>query len=232
MVTISILRIIFSLVLLFGTGNASLVFSDNSSSGGKMFLFPRGGAQTGLPNAAGKPLPPSRRAGSRAVGMETTADVAVAIDMRSGKTLFEKKADASMPLASFTKLMTALVFLDTAPVWDKEIKIIESDIRENPSYFEPGDEVSVRDIFYAALVSSDNTAATALARSAGSDYEEFVSKMNVKALEIGMLHTQFSDVTGLIPTNTATALDVAVMARAAFSRQESRQGPGPQEPLY
>lgn len=186
-------------------------------------MFSRGGAESSLPNAAGKPLPPSRRAGSRTVGMETTADVAVAIDMRSGKTLFEKKADAPMPLASFTKLMTALVFLDTAPDWDREIKIIDKDIKENPSYFEPGDEVSIRDIFYAALVSSDNTAATALARSTGIDYEEFISKMNAKASEIGMLHAQFSDVTGLIPTNTATALDVAVMARAAFSREEIRK---------
>ncbi len=222
MVTISVLRIIFFFALLFATGNTSFVFGNRVTSGRALF-FENSVLQAGLPNAAGKPLPPSRREGSRAVGLETSADVAVAIDMRSGKTLFEKKADAPMPLASFTKLMTALVFLDAEPDWYREIAIIENDIRENPSYFNPGDTVSVRDLFYAALVSSDNTAAAALARSTRLSFKEFVSEMNAKASEIGMLHANFSDVTGLVPTNTATALDVAVMARAAFSREEIRQ---------
>lgn len=223
MATINFLQILFSLALLLATGNASLIFSGETGKGGKMFFFERDISQTKLPKAAGKPLPPGRRAGSRAVGMEISAEAAAAIDMRSGKTLFEKKSDLPIPLASFTKLMTALVFLDSEPKWDKKLTISESDWREKPSAFNLGETLTLRDLFYAALISSDNTAAAALARGSGWSREEFIFRMNGKAAQIGMTSAHFSDVTGLDPLNTASALDAATLARAAFKEEIIRK---------
>lgn len=225
MVTIFLFQIFFSLGLLLATGNLPDAFSFRSSSGNNLgFLENNYSEHKGnLPNAAVKPLPPARRKGSRSVGVETSAAVAAVVDIRSGKTLFEKRSDAIMPLASFTKLMTAMVVLDHGPVWEKKIEIIDSDLRGNPSSLESGDIVTLKDLFYIALVSSDNTAAVALARSTGLKPDEFVGAMNYKAVEIGMLNAKFVDVTGLLPANTATALDVAAMARAAFSREDLRR---------
>lgn len=222
MATIFLFQVFFSLGLLLATGNLPDVFSLGRAPENNLgFLESRFGEHKGnLPNAAPKLLPPARRPGSRSVGVETSADVAAVVDLRSGKTLFEKRSDAVMPLASFTKLMTAMVVLDLRPDWNKKIEIIESDLRGKPSSLEAGDVVTVKDLFYITLVSSDNTAAVALSRSTGIGPDEFLSAMNAKAEEIGMFKASFADVTGLLPANTATALDVAVMARAAFSRNE------------
>ncbi len=224
MTAIVFLQIIFSFCLLWFAGGLTFgVHPDFSKREGSFnFLEKNYSDLRHLPNAAQRPLPPARKPESRSVGIDTRATVAVVIDVKSGKTLFEKKADVPMPLASLTKLMTALVALDLGLDWQKEVEITESDLRESSSSVHQGETVLVRDLFYASLIASDNTATAALARATGLKPEEFVARMNQKTNEIGMLNAHFSDCTGLDPANTATALDVAALARSAFGRKEIR----------
>lgn len=220
MITIIFFRLMFLGALLLLT-NISTIFSIvKGDDKDEIFLVKKIFSSNNLPVSPGKPVPPSRRAGSRFVGVETKSTVAAVIDMRSGKTLYEKKADIPMPLASLTKLMTALVVLDSKPKWEEQLTVTAKDVREGSSSVRLGESAALKDIFNASLIASENTATALLAGGIGLSEEEFILRMNAKAEELGLLHATFADVTGLDPKNTATALDVAVLARAAFSRGE------------
>lgn len=226
MTPIIFFQIFFSLAILLFTGNLGLPALKKTEKNENDRIFFSKNNQSNPNNlraASSRPLPPSRKTESRSVGIETTSAAVAVIDVRSGKTLFEKKADLPMSIASITKLMTALVVLDTAPDWEREVEVLEEDARESPASLYVGELVKLRDLFYATLVSSDNTAAAVLGRVSGENMEEFVARMNAKAFELGMLNAHFTDCTGLDPANTATALDVAVLSRAAFSKEEIRQ---------
>jgi len=117
--------------------------------------------------------------------------------------------------------MTALVFLDYNPGWDKDYTMRREDRREGGRiYLYDGDEVLIKDLFYAALVGSDNTATIALIHSAGMSEEEFVGKMNEKAIVLGMMSTHFEDATGLNFNNKSTAKNIALLAKEALEREE------------
>lgn len=221
MSAIILFQIIVSLAVLAATGNVRIPDFKNIRSGSTRsetrFIF---SSHNKLPSAQERPAPPRRRRSSRSIGVDISAAVAAVIDMRSGKTLFEKKADMPMPLASLTKLMTALVVLDAKPKWEDQLTVTAEDVREGSSSLHLGESGAIKDIFNASLIASENTATALLARGTGLTEEEFISRMNAKAEELGMLQANFADVTGLDPKNTATALDVAVLARAAFFREE------------
>lgn len=154
-------------------------------------------------------------------GVKVTAKSALVVDAESGKILFEKNPQEVRSIASITKLMTALVFLEHNPGWDKEITMAQSDFREGAtSRLMVGEVVSVKDVFYTALVASANEASVALARSTGLSEEEFIKKMNDQALELGMKDTKFVDLTGLEDGNKSTAVDVAILVKTAFTQKE------------
>lgn len=143
---------------------------------------------------------------------------AVGVADGKGSFLFTKNAYEQLPLASLTKLMTVLVFLDKNPGWQKEVRIIAVDDAEPAKVaFKAGDRVQVKDLFYATLIGSKNNAAKALARSTGLSHEDFIKKMNEKAKALGMKQTVFADVTGLDPGNRSTIEDVLKLSRAAFT---------------
>lgn len=122
------------------------------------------------------------------------------------------------PIASITKLMTVMVFLDQEVNPDRVMEITEADYRlGGKAHFFVGDQVTVNDLLQATLVASDNTAATVLVRSTGLSEEEFVAKMNEKAEQLRLLNTTFVDPTGLESGNQAPAREVARLARKAFS---------------
>ncbi|MDD4332703.1 MAG: serine hydrolase [Patescibacteria group bacterium] len=138
-----------------------------------------------------------------------------------GDLLFDKDADYLAPIASITKLMTALVFLDYNPGWDTVYKMKKEDRREGGRiYLFTGDEVTVKDLFYLSLVASDNTATIGLVNSTGLSEEEFVQKMNLKAIELGLTRTSFVDPVGLSDSNNSCALEVAELAKAALEKEE------------
>ncbi|MFA6194238.1 MAG: serine hydrolase [Patescibacteria group bacterium] len=135
--------------------------------------------------------------------------------------LFAERADEVQPIASITKLMTALVFLDNNPGWDKAYTITEADKVEGGRLnLFLGDEVTVKDLFYTSLVASDNGATLALVHASGLSEEEFVKKMNEQAVKLGLKQTSFSDPVGLSEYNLSTAREVALLAQAAFKRSE------------
>lgn len=147
----------------------------------------------------------------------------VAIDPRSDKILFDKYSDKQWSIASITKLMTALVFLDTDPDWEEIYKISVYDKREGGiMYLFTGDEVKIKDLFYSSLVASDNVATVALVHSTGLSESDFVAKMNERAKAMGLENTIFFDSTGLHNGNVSTAKEVAILAKEAFSKKEIR----------
>lgn len=152
---------------------------------------------------------------------EIEADYAVLFDEENERALFNKKANKKNSIASLTKLMTALVFLDRDPDWDSYYKITEKDRREGGRiYLFLGEEVKIKDIFNTSLVASGNTATVALVHSTGLTEKEFVQKMNGKADEIGLSNTNFKDVTGLSDENVSNSWEMAKIAKEALANKK------------
>lgn len=175
-----------------------------------------------LPRA--EPRDPQKKENSKSLGIETTAKAAVVFDKASGSILFEKNAREKLPLASLTKVMTALVFLETEPDWNKKIKLSKADDREGGIFYARAPEVvTVKDLFNMMLVGSINNSTIALVRSTNFTQEDFVAKMNQKAQELKLKNMTFTDPTGLEPENQGTALDVAKLLSYALQQQKIQE---------
>ncbi len=149
------------------------------------------------------------------------ADSAVVLDTESGFRLLDISADNQQPIASLTKLMTALVFLDHNPGWESDIVVNKEDLRGGAkANIFSGDKIMIKDLFKAALIASDNSAITVLVRSTGLSEEAFVKAMNDKADILRIRGIEFKDPTGLDTGNTGSALAVAKLAEKAFEKKE------------
>ncbi|MFA4941068.1 MAG: serine hydrolase [Patescibacteria group bacterium] len=179
-------------------------------------------AKAFLPESEDKPAAPQKKEGAEE--FEIAAKSAVAIDEETGVFLFAHNPDESTPIASLTKLMTALVFLEYNPGWDIPYEIKREDRREGGRiYLFLGEKVTVKDLFYLSLVASDNTATVALAKSTGFNEEEFVKKMNEKAGSLGLTKTNFRDPVGLDNNNVSTAREIANLAKISLAHEDIRQ---------
>lgn len=175
-----------------------------------------------LPQSEDKPSAPFLANG--AASLPIFASSSAAIDAETGQPLYNHNCSDVRPIASITKLMTALVFLDVNPDWEAVYKLKREDVRNGgKSYIYVGDEVKVKDLWHLSLVGSDNTATVALVRSTGSSEADFVKKMNAKAKELGLPNTFFSDTVGLTDKNVSTAIEVAVFADKAFAKKSIRE---------
>ncbi|MBT4349556.1 D-alanyl-D-alanine carboxypeptidase [bacterium] len=155
------------------------------------------------------------------LGVKITSQYSAIMDKDSGAILWQHNADEVRSLASITKLMTALVFLDHNPGWQTIMTMEQKDeINGGVPHIKRDERAKVRDLFYTTLIASDNTAARALVRSTGMDNEQFVKKMNDKATALGLSSTYFVDVTGLSVDNKSTALDVLKLAKEALSQED------------
>lgn len=151
------------------------------------------------------------------LNVQITAQSAIAIDAQTGKILYKKNSQDIRSMASITKLMTALVFIDNNPGWQEEITIKSSDQRNGGIvHLNTGEIISLQDLFYITLIASDNGAAVTLARATGLTEEEFVKKMNDKAEQIGLVNTQFVEPTGLNRKNVATVEDIVKLLNLAL----------------
>lgn len=156
--------------------------------------------------------------------LSINASSALAVDFDSGKILWEKGGDEKRPIASITKLMSALVILDNVPAWNEVYKVKKTDYRSGGrAYVYEGDEMKIGDLFNLMLVASDNTAVIALASHYGLSEEQMVGKMNQKAKDFGLTNTFFQDATGLSSGNVSTVKDVAVLAKKALVRKDIRE---------
>ncbi|MNG75357.1 D-alanyl-D-alanine endopeptidase precursor [compost metagenome] len=148
------------------------------------------------------------------------------VNQRTGKTLFQKQANRALPIASLTKLMTAMVALDSRRPLGNKIRVTAADrdlLKKTHSRLTLGSSLSRRDMLHIALMSSENRAAAALSRHYPGGRKAFVAKMNQKARSIGMKHARFYDPTGLTPRNVASANDLLKMVNHAYRYQTIRR---------
>lgn len=153
-----------------------------------------------------------------------SAPIFFLFDPKSKTILAEQESEKVWPIASLTKLMTALVSLDFYPQWDKAVQMKERWFRFGGfEYWRVGDEATVRDLFNMSLAASSNTATIGLAEQSELPQDEFIRRMNDKALKLQMYHTHFSETTGLEPSNVSTAREYANLVRVALEREEIRR---------
>jgi D-alanyl-D-alanine endopeptidase (penicillin-binding protein 7) len=139
-------------------------------------------------------------------------------DQSSGEVLFEKNSDAVLPIASITKLMTAMVVLDAKQGLHEVIDISSDEVdmlRGTRSRLAVGTELPREDMLRLALMSSENRAAAALARHYPGATPAFIEAMNAKAKALGLQDTRFYDSTGLNAANVSSARDLSKMVAAA-----------------
>jgi len=144
---------------------------------------------------------------------------AIVVNQKTGEVIYEKSAGSISSIASLTKLMTAMVILDSGVNLDQEIKVTKADIdriKRTGSRIPIGSKLTRYELLEFALMASDNRAASALSRSYPTGRQGLVDAMNVKAKKLGMFSTNFRDPTGLHKGNTSTAIDLVKMAQAAY----------------
>lgn len=147
------------------------------------------------------------------------SSLALVVDQGAGEPLYQKNASTVTPIASITKLMTAMVVLDSAPNMQAPITITEEDVdtlRGSHSRLHVGAVMARETALLLALMSSENRAANALARHYPGGMHAFLAAMNHKAQTLGMMQTHFEDPTGLTSNNVSTANDLAKMVAAAY----------------
>ena len=158
--------------------------------------------------------------------LRLTSGAALVFDQEREEVLYEKNAGTRLPIASVTKLMTAMVVLDARLSLFEEVQVNEEDVdwlKGSRSRLPLGTSITRHELLYLALVASENRAASALARSYPGGKLAFVAAMNRKAEALGMADTHFEDPTGLFPSNTSTAWDLVRMVRAAHGYPLIRQ---------
>ncbi|HSC55704.1 MAG TPA: D-alanyl-D-alanine carboxypeptidase family protein [Nitrospira sp.] len=141
------------------------------------------------------------------------------IELKSGRVLLENNATRRLPPASLTKIMTALVTLETAPL-QQIVTIDRRAIVHHSSYrFRPGEAFLLRDLLTAMLVASANDACEAIAWHVGGDDQRFVSMMNERARDLGLKNTHFVNPCGFdAPGHYSTAADLAKLTEHALQQ--------------
>jgi D-alanyl-D-alanine endopeptidase (penicillin-binding protein 7) len=158
--------------------------------------------------------------------LKLTSNVAYVIDQKTNKVLVRKNAGAVLPIASLTKLMTGMIIDEAKLPMDEKITITSADVdrlKGSSSRLRVGTRLTRRQALRLALMSSENRAAHALARTYPGGEKAFVSAMNVKAAQLGMDDTHYVEPTGLSPHNRSTARDLAILADAAYERPTLRK---------
>lgn len=168
------------------------------------------------------------------LGLSAAAALAVPLGSQSvlvvedgtGKILLEKNANTVVPIASLTKLMTAMVVLDSKLDMAEPISIDKVDVdtlKHSTSRVPVGATISRGDILQLALMSSDNRAAASLARTFPGGAAGFKAAVNAKIKTLGLTQTVIEEPTGLSPNNRSTAADLVKMAAAAVQYPEIRR---------
>lgn len=169
------------------------------------------------------------------LGPKLTAESALVVDLEVGKTVFAKNPTKVLSIASITKLMTALVFLENRVMeWDEKVFVKPEDLiinSESDSDVEPAglglksnQSIKLKDVFFAGLIRSANDAMKILARLTDLPKEKiFVDLMNEKAKFLGMNNTYFTEPTGLDVQNVSTAEDLVELVLEAIKKDEIRE---------
>ena len=176
---------------------------------------------------------PRRHSAGETAGLRRTPDsldlkssAALVIDQETGEVLFSKNADAVLPIASLTKLMTALVIAEAKVPLDELLAVSQDDVdteKGSRSRLKVGTQLRRSEMLHLALMASENRAAHTLGRTFPGGSEAFVEAMNAKAKELGMGDTSFVESTGLSSRNQSSATDLATLVRAAHQHPIIRE---------
>ena len=138
------------------------------------------------------------------------AKAAIIYNPTTRQVLWEDHAQDQLSIASLTKMMTAIVFMEHHPDLTREVVVVNSDVRRaSITYLRPQERVSVNDVLHLALIASDNGAARVLARVSPWGTAGFIERMNEKAAELGLLNTRYRDPSGLDAANVSSAYDLS-----------------------
>ncbi len=154
------------------------------------------------------------------------SNVVLVQDLSSNTILFSRNEDAARPIASITKLMTAIVVVDANQSMSDMVEVTASDIdtvKHSRSRLPVGTKLSRSDMLHLALMSSENRAANALGRNYPGGLTAFVAAMNSKAKELGMTQSRFVEPTGLSSDNISSPRDLVKLLQASASRSAIRQ---------
>ncbi len=159
------------------------------------------------------------------------AAAGIIYDPSTGKVLWEEHSQDERSIASITKVMTAVIFLESATDLNQQVQIVRSDTAAaSTTYLRTRDRVRLDDLLHLLLLPSDNAAARALARVSPLGYDAFIARMNQKAKDLGLDHTHYADPSGLNSDNVSSAYDMARLI--SFAAEDDRIGPIMRTPEY
>ena len=149
---------------------------------------------------------------------DVRAAAAIIFDPVTGQVLYEENSQDKRSIASITKVMTALVFLEDNPDLNQEVTVDRSDVyAASTTYLKANDHITTGELLHLLLIPSDNGAARALARNSHGGTAAFVERMNEKAIELGLQNTSFADPSGLNANNVSSAFDLSHLITFAAS---------------
>ena len=153
-----------------------------------------------------------------AIVPDVRAAAAIIFNPVTGQILYEENSQDKRSIASITKVMTALVFLEDNPDLSSDITIERSDVyAASTTYLRANDRITGDQLLHLLLIASDNGAARALARTSHGGTPQFVERMNEKAIELGLENTSFADPSGSNPDNVSSAFDLSHLITFAAS---------------
>ena len=151
--------------------------------------------------------------------LDLKSSVALVMDQDTGEVLFSKNSQAVLPIASLTKLMTAVVIAEAGQPMDEVLSVTQDDVdteKRSRSRLKVGTQLTREEMLHLALMSSENRAAHALGRHYPGGVDAFAKAMNRKAATLGMKVSRFVEPTGLSSQNRASARDLATLVKAAY----------------
>jgi D-alanyl-D-alanine endopeptidase (penicillin-binding protein 7) len=141
---------------------------------------------------------------------DVRAAAAIVMNPETGEILYETNAQDKRSIASITKVMTALVFVEDDPDLTEEVVVERGDVRAaSTTYLRAGERIRLEDVLHLTLIASDNAAARVLARVSHGGTAAFIERMNEKALELGLENTTLTDPSGLDASNVSSAYDLS-----------------------
>jgi D-alanyl-D-alanine endopeptidase (penicillin-binding protein 7) len=169
-----------------------------------------------------------QRLGLHATGdpLDLRSAAVLVLDQDTNEVLLSKNSDAVLPIASITKLMTALIVTDAAQPLDEMLTIDAEDVdteKGSRSRLQLGTQLTRGEMLHLALMASENRAANALGRHYPGGLPAFVEAMNRKAQALGMSHTRYVEPTGLSSRNQSNAMDLALLMREADKSETIRR---------
>ena len=149
---------------------------------------------------------------------DVRAAAAIIFNPVTGQVLYEQNSQDKRSIASITKVMTALVYLEDNPDLASDVAVERSDVyAASTTYLKANDRIAASELLHLLLIASDNGAARALARTSHGGTASFVERMNEKAIELGLQNTSFADPSGLNPNNMSSAFDLSHLITFAAS---------------